>query len=117
MDLWTRVFFWGHLYNRESGTYITKYINFPSYIPNLTSVKDNLKIYNKLMFFKTSPERTRKMLFNFRFTRVLNWPTPAKKPQLTHERVEYNVFLFDMSLKGCKSLKIFKISLRFRFDK
>jgi hypothetical protein len=33
---------------------ITKYINFPGYIPNLTSVKDNLKIYNKLMFFKTN---------------------------------------------------------------
>jgi hypothetical protein len=25
-------------------------------IPNLTSVKDNLKIYNKLMFFKTLPK-------------------------------------------------------------
>jgi hypothetical protein len=32
--------------------------------------------------------------------------------------VEYNVFLFDESLKkGSKSLKIFKISLTFRFDK
>jgi hypothetical protein len=36
----------------ESG-YITKYINFPGYIPNLTSVKDNVKIYNRVMFFKT----------------------------------------------------------------
>jgi hypothetical protein len=32
--------------------------------------------------------------------------------------VEYNVFLFDESLKkGSKSLKIFKIGLTFRFDK
>jgi hypothetical protein len=36
-----------------------------------------------------------------------------KKAQITQERVEYNVFLF----KGSKSLKIFKISLTFRFDK
>jgi hypothetical protein len=40
-----------------------------------------------------------------------------KKAQFTHERVEYNVFLFDESFKGSKSLKIFKISLTFRFDK
>jgi hypothetical protein len=40
-----------------------------------------------------------------------------KKAQFTHERVEYNVFLFDETLKGSKSLKIFKISLTFRFDK
>jgi hypothetical protein len=38
-----------------------------------------------------------------------------KKAQFTHERVEYNVFLFDEPLKGSKSLKIFKISLTFRF--
>jgi hypothetical protein len=37
--------------------------------------------------------------------------------QFTHERVEYNVFLFDEPLKGSESLKIFKISLTFRFDK
>jgi hypothetical protein len=37
--------------------------------------------------------------------------------QFTHERVEYNVFLFDEPLKGFKSLKIFKISLTLRFDK
>jgi hypothetical protein len=42
---------------------ITEYINFPDYIPNLTSVKDNPKIYNKLMFFKTLPKRTRKVIF------------------------------------------------------
>jgi hypothetical protein len=40
-----------------------------------------------------------------------------KKTQFTNERVEYNVFLFDEPLKGSKSLKIFKISLTFRFDK
>jgi flagellar assembly factor FliW len=40
-----------------------------------------------------------------------------KKAQITQERVEYNVFLFDEPLKGSKSLKIFKISLTFRFDK
>jgi hypothetical protein len=42
-----------------------------------------------------------------RFTRVLNWPTHAKKAQFTHEQVEYNIFLFDEPLKGSKSLKIF----------
>jgi hypothetical protein len=40
-----------------------------------------------------------------------------KKAQFTHERVEYNVFLFDELLNGSKSLKTFKISLTFRFDK
>jgi hypothetical protein len=45
------------------------------------------------------------------------WATSAKKIQFTQERVEYNVFLFDETLKGSKSLKIFKISLTFRFDK
>jgi hypothetical protein len=39
-----------------------------------------------------------------------------KKAPFTYERVEYNVFLFDEPLKGSKSLKIFKISLTFRFD-
>jgi hypothetical protein len=40
-----------------------------------------------------------------------------KKAQITQERVEYNVFLFGEPPKGSKSLKIFKISLTFRFDK
>jgi hypothetical protein len=40
-----------------------------------------------------------------------------KKAQITQERVEYKVFLFDEPRKGSKSLKIFKISLTFRFDK
>jgi hypothetical protein len=44
-------------------------------------------------------------------------PTSAKKTQYTHERVEYKVFLFDKPFKGSKSLKIFKISMTFRFDK
>jgi hypothetical protein len=40
-----------------------------------------------------------------------------KKAQITQEQVEYNVFLFDEPPKGSKSLKIFTISLTFRFDK
>jgi hypothetical protein len=44
-------------------------------------------------------------------------PRVPKKAQFTHERVEYNVFWFDEPLKSSKSLKIFKISLTFRFDK
>jgi hypothetical protein len=40
-----------------------------------------------------------------------------KKAQITQERVEYDVFLFDEPPKGSKWLKIFKISLTFRFDK
>jgi hypothetical protein len=40
-----------------------------------------------------------------------------KKAQITLERVEYNVFLFAEPLKGSKSVKIFKITLTFRFDK
>jgi hypothetical protein len=36
---------------------------------------------------------------------------------LFNEPVEHNVFLFGEPLKGTKSLKIFKISLTFRFDK
>jgi hypothetical protein len=44
-------------------------------------------------------------------------PRVPKKAQITQERVEYNVFLFNESPKGSKSLKIFKISLTFRFDK
>jgi hypothetical protein len=49
------------------------FINFPGYIPNLTSVKDNLKIFNKSMFFKTLPKRTRKMLFNIRALSVFRY--------------------------------------------
>jgi hypothetical protein len=40
-----------------------------------------------------------------------------KKKQITQDLVEYNVFLFDEPPKGSKSLKIFKMSLTFRFDK
>jgi hypothetical protein len=50
-------------------------------------------------------------------TSVLKAHECQKKAQFTHERVEYNVFLFDEPLKGSKSLKTFKISLTFRFDK
>jgi hypothetical protein len=44
-------------------------------------------------------------------------PRVPKKAQFTHERVEYNVFLFDEPLKGSKSLKTFIITLTFRFEK
>jgi hypothetical protein len=44
-------------------------------------------------------------------------PRVPKKAQFTHERVEYNVFLFDEPLKGSKSPKTFKIRLTFRFEK
>jgi hypothetical protein len=44
-------------------------------------------------------------------------PRVPKKAQFTHERIEYNVFLFDERFKGSKSLKIFKIRLTFRFDR
>jgi hypothetical protein len=44
-------------------------------------------------------------------------PRVPKKVQITQERVEYNVFLFDEPFKGPKSLKMFKISLTFPFDK
>jgi hypothetical protein len=51
----------------------------------------------------------------------VNWAffvtSGPKKARFTHERIEYNVFLFDEPLKGSKSLKIFKIILTFRFDK
>jgi hypothetical protein len=47
----------------------------------------------------------------------MSGPRVPKKAQITQERVEYNVFLFEEPLKGSKSLKIFKISLTFRFDK
>jgi hypothetical protein len=44
-------------------------------------------------------------------------PRIQKKVQFTQERAEYNVFLFDEPLKSSKLLKIFKINLKFRFDK
>jgi hypothetical protein len=48
---------------------------------------------------------------------TIKGPRVPKKVQFTQERVEYNVFLFEEPLKGSKLLKIFKISLTFRFDK
>jgi hypothetical protein len=45
------------------------------------------------------------------------WEICAKKAQFTHERVEYNVSLSDEPFNGSKTLKIFKTSLTFRFDK
>jgi hypothetical protein len=51
------------------------------------------------------------------FDEFVNWAFLARVGHFTHKRVEYNVFLFDEPLKGFKSLKTFKISLTFRFDK
>jgi hypothetical protein len=45
----------------------------------------------------------------------VNWAFFGTRGPL--KRVEYNVLLFDEPLEGSKSLKIFKISLTFRFDK
>jgi hypothetical protein len=49
------------------------------YVPNLTSIKDNHKIYNKLMFFKTLPKRKRKMLFNIRALSVFRYAASCFK--------------------------------------
>jgi hypothetical protein len=51
------------------------------------------------------------------FNTLLDSENSSLFDEFTHERVEYNVFLFDEPLKGSKSLKTFKISLTFRFDK
>jgi hypothetical protein len=40
-----------------------------------------------------------------------------KKPNLHKNELNTTFFLFDEPLRGSKSLKIFKISLTFRFDK
>jgi hypothetical protein len=40
----------------------------------------------------------------------------AKKSKIYTNELNTPVFLFDEPLKGSKSLKIFKISLTFRFD-
>jgi hypothetical protein len=50
-------------------------------------------------------------------TSVLKAHECQKRPNLHTNEVEYNVFLFDEPLKGSKSLKTFKISLTFCFDK
>jgi hypothetical protein len=51
-------------------------------------------------------------LFNEFVCKLGFFGTCTKKAQFTHERV-----LFAEPLKGSKSLKIFKISLTFRFDR
>jgi hypothetical protein len=51
-------------------------------------------------------------LFNEWAFKTLVWLMP-KKGQFTQERVEYNVFLFDGTLKGSKSLKSLKLAWRF----
>jgi hypothetical protein len=55
--------------------------------------------------------------FKTSFRSRFKGPRVPKKAQFTQEQVEYNVFLVDEPLKGSKSLKIFKISLTFHFDK
>jgi hypothetical protein len=69
----------------------------------------------KLGFFGTRGPL--KHSFHSRFKMAHTSETSVLKAQFTHERVEYNDFLFDESLKGSKSLKTFKISLTFCFDK
>jgi hypothetical protein len=75
--------------------------------------------------FQTNGDSYRKLNCNRQCTKLVIYLTSScvilaffgKKAQITQERVECNVFLFDEPLKGSKSLKIFKISLTFRFDK
>jgi hypothetical protein len=69
----------------------------------------------KLICFPSSLVTDNSSLFN-EFVCKLGF-FGMKKAQFTHERVEYNVCLFDEPLKGSKSLKTFKISLTHRFDK
>jgi hypothetical protein len=45
------------------------------------------------------------------------WVGQFKKSPIYIRTSWYNVFLFDEPLKGSKPLKIFKVSLTFRFDK
>jgi hypothetical protein len=95
---------------------------------NTTSIDESLIIWNLLLCIRNSSlfdEFLCKLgLFWHAWTILkrernerLKGPRVSKKAQFTHERVEYNVFLFDEPLKGSKSLKTFKISLTFRFDK
>jgi hypothetical protein len=58
-----------------------------------------------------SPEKKQYVYNNLNLTYLTS--SCAKKAQFRHERVEYNVFLFDEPLKGSKSLKIFKISVTY----
>jgi hypothetical protein len=69
------------------------------------------------MYYKHIVTSNNSSLFAEFLCKLWFFDTSAKKAQLTHERVEYNVFFFDEPLKGSKSLKIFKISLTFCFDK
>jgi hypothetical protein len=74
----------------------------------------------KLEYFISHKTRHNSSLFN-EFVCKLDffwneWATSTKKAQFTQERDEYNAFLFNELLKSSKSLKIFKISLTFRFD-
>jgi hypothetical protein len=79
---------------------------------NVFLFDDPLKGSKSLKIFKIN--------LTFRFDKLSHLSKSVhigENSQITQERVEYNVFLFDEPLKGFKSLKIFKINLTFRFDK
>jgi hypothetical protein len=82
----------------QSGPYLFRYnFKFAAKRPSMYRVSMTMAAIRPHRYYLTSL--------------CINWA------QFTHERVEYNVFLFDEPLKGSKSLKTFKISLTFRFDK
>jgi hypothetical protein len=117
-------FFWKNRQNTSSCVFLNKLkISFSSVAMKIE--KSNLRL-----FFKTKNSYLfNEFVCNFGFfwhewtSLKLEWnesfkgPRVPKQAQITQERVEYNVFLFNEPLKGSKSLKIFKISLTFHFDK
>jgi hypothetical protein len=90
----------------------------PVFFPNLFQ---NHAVFNDNtgLFTVEFPRKFNVMQYNIQKAQIARYQVPRvpKKAQFTHERVEYNVFLFDEPLKGNKSLKISKISLMFPFDK
>jgi hypothetical protein len=88
--------------------WVTRFVTFMTF-------EDNSSLFNKFvcklgLFWHEWASLKREWNERFKGPRV------PKKAQFTHERVEYNVFLFDEPFK-ITSLKIFKISLTFHFDK
>jgi hypothetical protein len=105
------------IWKSEEKIYWTLGLHIHTYFLFVSQIKrQNSSLFNefvcKLSFF-WHEWSSLKREWNERF----KGPRAPKKVQSTHERVEYNVFLFDEPFKGSKSLKIFKISLTFRFDK
>jgi hypothetical protein len=87
-----------------------------NFLQNLASCQTSLKLekcwdYSKITWTYRSLCNRKKNLFQNQNPSIL------LNSSLFNERDEYNVFLYDEPLKGSKSLKIFKISLTFRFDK